>query len=247
MIKTTVVCIIGVLIGMIALTEVRANIFELKPSLAVRGEFNDNIFYSSSNEEDDVILTILPGTLVEFQGRYKLQVIGTLLAAGQESKPIRFTVADTSGSWNDTIPDGSWKGIHFENDLEFLEAAERFVATVPNVKVVGRANSGSLALDLVMGLSPELVLMDYVMPDMNGIEATRQIKNLPDPPSVVILTLHDIPEYCAQAENAGADGFLAKVDLVRDLQPMIDSLFGDQDQLVALGGPGSNNGFFQER
>ena len=117
-----------------------------------------------------------------------------------------------------------------DDNQEFLEAAARFVATVPNVKVVGHAASGQEALDQISSLSPELVMMDYVMPDMNGVEATQRIKDLPDAPQVVILTLHDIPEYHDQAEAAGADGFLAKVDLVTDFLSMIHHLFTPREE-----------------
>jgi DNA-binding NarL/FixJ family response regulator len=126
-----------------------------------------------------------------------------------------------------------------DDNPEFLEAAERFVATVPNVKVVGHAIAGDEALALIASLHPELVLMDYVMPDMNGIEATIRIKELSDAPFVVILTLHDIPEYHAQAEAAGADGFLPKVDLVNGFTPLVNRLFRATNKQPDLQGNGS--------
>ncbi len=66
---------------------------------------------------DSVILTILPGTWVIMQDRYKITVLGTIKAAGTETKQIYFTVADTAGSWDRNIPDGSWKGIFFDNEV----------------------------------------------------------------------------------------------------------------------------------
>jgi hypothetical protein len=59
--KTATVFLIGVFVGLIALTEVRADIFELRPYLAVRGEYNDNIFFNSKDETDDFIFAIKPG------------------------------------------------------------------------------------------------------------------------------------------------------------------------------------------
>lgn len=115
-----------------------------------------------------------------------------------------------------------------DDNPEFLEAAARFVATVPDVKVVGCASSGDEALQMAGQLLPELVLMDYVMPDMNGVEATRRLKDRAHGPQVVILTLHDIPEYQQQARAAGADGFLAKVDLVTDFPLLVRELFAPQ-------------------
>ena len=123
-----------------------------------------------------------------------------------------------------------------DDNPEFLEAASRFVATVPQINVVGQALSGREAVFQVSTLQPDIVLMDYVMPDMNGIEATRKIKAQPQVPQVVILTLHDLPEYRAQAEAAGADGFLAKADFGRDLLPLLASLFAGN--LQKAGGEG---------
>ncbi|MFC2116608.1 choice-of-anchor Q domain-containing protein [Bacteroidota bacterium] len=64
---------------------------------------------------DDVILTIKPGTRVEFQGHYFMYIHGTMIAKGTEQDTIVFTVADTAGFWNDTTMDGSWDGIVFYN------------------------------------------------------------------------------------------------------------------------------------
>jgi len=59
-------------------------------------------------------------------------------------------------------------------------------------------------------MKPDLVLMDYSMPHINGIEATRYIKQFQNPPLVIIVTSNDTPECKAQAKAAGADGFVVK-------------------------------------
>jgi hypothetical protein len=64
---------------------------------------------------DNVTLNIAPGTCVEFQGDYNMQVNGRLLASGSESSPITFTVIDTSGFHNPASTNGSWNGIIFDN------------------------------------------------------------------------------------------------------------------------------------
>ena len=114
-----------------------------------------------------------------------------------------------------------------DDNPEFLEAATRFVATEPRIEVVGQALSGQEAVRETDKLQPDLVLMDYVMPDMNGIEATREIKIRAAVSRVVILTMHDLQEYRSQAEAAGADGFIAKADFGRDLLPLLAKLFAD--------------------
>ncbi len=117
-----------------------------------------------------------------------------------------------------------------DDNPEFLDAATRFVATEPHVEVVGQALSGREAVNKTEKLQPDLVLMDYVMPDMNGIDATREIKSRSVVSRIVILTMHDLKEYRLQAEAAGADGFIAKADFGRDLLPLIATLFAKKDE-----------------
>ncbi len=64
---------------------------------------------------DGETLTIDPGSLIEFQGHYKFNVQGRLLAEGTEQDSIKFTIADTTGFSNHDIPDGGWHGIRFDN------------------------------------------------------------------------------------------------------------------------------------
>ena len=64
--------------------------------------------------EKEVILTIEPGTTVEFQGHFKLTVLGTLLAIGTAEQNIVFTVHDTTGFYNLETKAGGWNGIRFD-------------------------------------------------------------------------------------------------------------------------------------
>jgi PAS domain S-box-containing protein len=119
----------------------------------------------------------------------------------------------------------------------FLQSAASFLSADPLFEIVGLALSGRDALEQVAQLHPDLVLMDLAMPEMNGLEATRHIKAQPGGPRVVILTLHDNPEYQAAAQAVGADGFVAKSEFGAQLLPLIHGLFaGPSPQ--ALGGEG---------
>jgi DNA-binding NarL/FixJ family response regulator len=112
-----------------------------------------------------------------------------------------------------------------DSNLNFLKAAMRFLAKDPEIEIVGSGDSGRSALNQVRLLGPDLVLMDLAMTEMNGLEATRRIKAQPGAPRVIILTLHDHPQYRTLAEAAGADGFLNKANLGSHLLPLIYTLF----------------------
>ncbi len=84
----------------------------------------------------------------------------------------------------------------------------------PGISVVGQAADGAEAVELARRLRPDVVLMDVRMPNMNGIEATRELMDPParveHVPRVIILTTFDIDEYVHEALGAGASGFLLK-------------------------------------
>jgi len=114
-----------------------------------------------------------------------------------------------------------------DDSLEFLEAATRYLAEHPQLAVVGCATSGRHALDLVEQTSPDLVVIDLAMPEMNGLEATRLIKARRGAPLVMMMTLYDVAEYREAAEIAGVDEFIAKSMIRSKIVPAIERLFGD--------------------
>ncbi|MER7243669.1 response regulator transcription factor [Kribbella sp. NPDC000426] len=77
-------------------------------------------------------------------------------------------------------------------------------------EVVAEDTDGSRVVELVEKYTPDVVLTDIQMPTVNGIEVTRRVNALPDPPPVVVLTTFDLDEYVYEALQAGATGFLLK-------------------------------------
>lgn len=86
-----------------------------------------------------------------------------------------------------------------------------------DIEVVGEAGDGVAATELAASTVPDVVLMDVRMPRMDGIEATRLIGSMADPPRVLILTTFDIDDYVYEALRAGASGFLLKDTPADDL------------------------------
>jgi len=116
-----------------------------------------------------------------------------------------------------------------DDNPEFLKAAERLLSRTPHLEVVGCASSGAEALDQTKALRPELVLMDWSLPGMNGLEATRRINAQPNPPKVLILSLQDYPEYRLAAKEAGAEGFISKSEFGQKIPSLIDYLIAQED------------------
>jgi DNA-binding NarL/FixJ family response regulator len=79
-----------------------------------------------------------------------------------------------------------------------------------DIEVAGEAADGAEAIALVGEHEPDVVLMDVRMPNVDGIEATRQIVASGSPARIIILTTHDVDEYVFAALRAGASGFLLK-------------------------------------
>jgi len=82
--------------------------------------------------------------------------------------------------------------------------------TQEDFEVVAEASGGYEAIDKARELRPDIILMDLAMPDLNGMEATRQIRAESPDIQIVALTMHDANEYLFRALEAGAAGYMLK-------------------------------------
>jgi two-component system, NarL family, response regulator DegU len=101
------------------------------------------------------------------------------------------------------------------------EGTARMLELHPEVEVVGQAGSAREGLDKIRELQPEIVLMDIKMPGVNGIEATRLIKQEWPDIEVIVLSMYDEEEYVVEAVKAGATGYLLKDSSQEDLMRAI--------------------------
>src|ERR671932_2860326 len=84
------------------------------------------------------------------------------------------------------------------------------LAGQPDLEVIGEAENGREALELCRLHSPDLVLMDVRMPEMDGLAATRAIKEECPTTSILMVTTHESPDYLLDAIRAGAAGYVLK-------------------------------------
>src|SRR5215218_8344160 len=91
-------------------------------------------------------------------------------------------------------------------------------------EVVGEAENGKEAVDKALATRPDIVVLDYALPVLNGIEATRQIRARVPGAEVLIFTMHDTATLVREVLEAGAKGFLLKSDARRLLIAAVESL-----------------------
>jgi DNA-binding NarL/FixJ family response regulator len=115
-----------------------------------------------------------------------------------------------------------------DNSQVFLNAATRFLAQYPYLEIVGTALSGKEALQRMRELTADLVLIDIIMPEMDGLTTTGIIKEQQDPPCVIIMSMHNVEQYHAHPCIERADGFINKSDFSDKLIPLIHALFPKQ-------------------
>src|SRR5262249_7545040 len=91
----------------------------------------------------------------------------------------------------------------------------RMLEDEPDMRVVGEAGDGAEAVARARELHPDVVVMDFALPSMNGAVATTRIRGLTPAPAVLILSMHSEPNYVRTCLDAGARGYLLKnaVDL----------------------------------
>ena len=97
------------------------------------------------------------------------------------------------------------------DDQQLLaEGLQSVLETSDEITVVGIANNGVQAVEMCKELKPDVILMDIRMPDMNGVAATKHIKDADEKVKIIILTTFDDSDYILSALNNGASGYLLK-------------------------------------
>ena len=109
----------------------------------------------------------------------------------------------------------------------FIESVEALLAHDERVEVVGTAMNGQDAVDLAVALEPDVTLMDISMPMLDGIEATRQIRERLPAACVLVLTGSSISAEIDRARQAGVTAFLTKDRIGTQLVDAILEVAGD--------------------
>jgi NarL family two-component system response regulator LiaR len=105
------------------------------------------------------------------------------------------------------------------------------IETEPGLEVIGEAGDGREAVTKVKAQQPDVVLMDLVMPEMDGVEATNEITKLSPAPEILILTSFSEEERIIQAIKAGASGYLIKDASPDELVQAIEDVYHGESTL----------------
>ena|SRR5487761_456867 len=116
---------------------------------------------------------------------------------------------------NSTMRFGTTAGLQLrilivDDDKTVRIALERLLSMCDGWTVVGEASDGVEAIGKAKELKPDVVIMDVTMPQMNGLQATPEIKKVTPETEILILTQHDSAQIVQEARHAGASGYLLK-------------------------------------
>ena len=111
-----------------------------------------------------------------------------------------------------------------DDQPDYRALLRMLLGRLPDTTVVGEAGDGSQAVELVLRERPDLVIVDMVMPRLNGIELTRRIKEALPETKVILVSAYTGEAYRRVADVSGADGFVYKQVMHSHLLPLVEQL-----------------------
>jgi DNA-binding NarL/FixJ family response regulator len=111
-----------------------------------------------------------------------------------------------------------------DDHIMLRQGIKKIIEESEDIVVIAEASDGLELLDVLKEMTPEMVILDISMPNLRGIEATREIKSSNPEVKVLILTMHKKKDYLYHALSAGADGFLLKEDTDTELFTAIKAI-----------------------
>ena len=106
----------------------------------------------------------------------------------------------------------------------FRQGIKKILSEFPYIKVIGEAGDGWDLLEILIKLTPDLIILDILMPHLNGIETAVKIKDNFPQIKILFLTMYDEIEYLDRAISTGAEGYLLKSDVAIELENAITAI-----------------------
>ena len=111
-----------------------------------------------------------------------------------------------------------------DDHVMFRQGIKNILEGAGDLEVIGEASDGLKLLELLKKVTPDMVILDISMPNLRGLEATREIKIIAPDAKVLILSMHRDKEYVYYAISAGAEGYLLKEDADTELFSAIEKI-----------------------
>jgi DNA-binding NarL/FixJ family response regulator len=118
----------------------------------------------------------------------------------------------------------SYRIVLADDHVLLRQGLKRIINEMAGIEVIGEAGDGLELLGLLKKLTPHMVVLDISMPNLRGLEAIHEIKNVHPDIKILMLTMHKEKEYLRQAVSAGADGYLLKEDADQELFSAIERI-----------------------
>lgn len=106
----------------------------------------------------------------------------------------------------------------------FREGLKTIIGRNRHYEVVGEAGSGREGLEMAYKTKPDLMMIDLSLPDMNGIQLTRELRKQLPATAIIIITMHAKVDYIAEAFQAGATGYVIKESAAEGLMKGIETV-----------------------
>ena len=117
-------------------------------------------------------------------------------------------------------------------DHALMRAGTRHILEqYPDLQVIGEAEDGEQAIELIKSLKPDIAILDIRMPKLNGIEVIRRVKNLSPNTKTLMLTAYDDDEYILALMEAGASGYLLKTAHEKELIESVRGVYSGEPVL----------------
>jgi DNA-binding NarL/FixJ family response regulator len=110
------------------------------------------------------------------------------------------------------------------------ESTRSLLDSEPDLQIIDEAKDGQETIELTRLQRPDLVLMDVGMPKVNGLEATRTIKEELPTTKVLIMSVYEDPVFVSDAVRAGADGYVLKLSPIQEQLDAIRGVLGGESQ-----------------
>jgi len=104
-----------------------------------------------------------------------------------------------------------------EDHILFRHLLKKSIEVIPDLKIVGEVSDGIELLELLKTIKADLIILDITMPNLQGIEAAKEIKKTYPGIKILILTMHKSKDYLSSAFATGVDGYLVKENAYEDL------------------------------